>query len=561
MEWFIVLLVIFFLLKDYFESRNRRKTRESFRGISSDEVRQQTQNIDDKSLLEEFSVKSPSQEVRAESLNTFSVNSSFKTKEEKIQKFNTSLSFSQEGNFSSKVNQEILSKLKGEEDFIKRVRLTDEQRFIFDNLKKGDFGTNTVLVAGSAGTGKSTLLKKFIFHVSKKHNIAVLAPTGIAALTIGGQTIHSFFRFPARILRFRNKQDICVFPKKSKKRSLLNKLDYLIIDEISMTRVDVLDAVDFSLRINRDNPEPFGGVKVILMGDPLQLEPVVKEEEREYISQIWSSPFFFRANVWRKHYLKIFSLKKVIRQRKDKFFIDILNRIRMGITDYAIDELNKHVSIVDEVDNGTVILTPRRVEASEINNFHLSSLKGRSRSYTATIKGKFNVRNSPTSKLIKLKRGAQVMLMANDFDKGYVNGDLGIVEDMAVNKVWVKLQRTNKVVEVFPYKWEQIEYIYDEEEGEIIPQVVGYFRQIPLRLAWAITIHKSQGLTLDKVHVNFGRGIFAHGQSYVALSRCRSLKDLSFDREIMHMDIIIKSEVVDFINFIKDKSFYSSEVV
>ncbi len=434
----------------------------------------------------------------------------------------------------------------------KKIELNPQQKYILSQLVEPVWKTNVSFITGAAGTGKSTLLKEFVKKISDR-NYAIIAPTGIAALTVGGQTIHSFFGFPPRLIRYRNKKDIRKFYPRSNKRQVFKRLEYLIIDEISMVRVDLMDAIDWSLRINRDVNIPFGGVKVIMVGDPLQLEPVVKDDEEDYILRKWYSPFFFSARVWLDTPFRVFHLTQIMRQANDKRFAEILIELRKG----KVNKLKLLNSLVFGKSNilgdDYLVLTPRRKEAEDINHSYLSKLPGEQRTYVGIIEGKFREIDLPVSRKIILKRGAKVLLMANDPDGKYVNGDRATVLELYKGKILVKLHRNGQNIYVYPFKWEQIEYVYDKEKDEIIPKIVGYFKQLPLRLAWAITIHKSQGLTLDSVYINLGKGSFAHGQTYVALSRCKSVDSLYFDRPIYEEDFIVKEEVKKFIDEIGEK--------
>ena len=252
----------------------------------------------------------------------------------------------------------------------KRIELNPQQKYILSQLLRPIWETNVVFITGAAGTGKSTLLRKFVEKISDR-NYVIVAPTGIAALTVGGQTIHSFFGLPPRLIRYRNKRDIRKFYLRSNKRQVFKKLEYLIIDEISMVRVDLMDAIDWSLRINRDVDVPFGGVKVIMVGDPLQLEPVVKDDEEDYILRKWSSPFFFSAKVWLEKPFKVFHLTQIMRQANDKRFAEILIELRRGGNTDKLRLLNELVFGKSKLFKGDyLILTPRRKESEEINNYY-----------------------------------------------------------------------------------------------------------------------------------------------------------------------------------------------
>jgi ATP-dependent exoDNAse (exonuclease V) alpha subunit len=385
------------------------------------------------------------------------------------------------------------------------------------------------------------LLKKFYSTV--KQNSVILAPTGVAAINIGGQTIHRFFGFPPRLLRYRDPRDIPIFGQRSPRRKLLQAVHYLIIDEISMARADIIDAIDWSLRVNRENTEPFGGVRLITFGDIMQLEPVVaSKEEREYIKGTWGSPFFFDAQVWTETPFMVAKLTKVHRQERDPEFLDLLTRLRTGDLS-SIRHLNGLVRQDGGERDGVVILAPRRREVDEINSQRLLALPGHEFRYEASIEGTFSEDEMPTERLLILKKGAQVMLLRNSED--YVNGDIGFVEEADTESVIVRLRRGVRV-RVREAVWEKIKYEYDAERKEIVPKVIGKFKQLPLRLAWAVTIHKAQGLTLEEVHIELGRGMFAHGQLYVALTRARSHKGLTLSRPIAEADVIWETHALEF---------------
>ena len=396
-------------------------------------------------------------------------------------------------------------------------------------------------VTGPAGSGKSTLLKFCYGRVSNE--AVIVAPTGVAALNVGGQTIHRLFGFPARLLRLRDPADIPVFAPHSPRRKLLEAIRYVFVDEISMVRVDVLDAMDWALRLNKGAREPFGGARLIAFGDVMQLEPVVASRaEREYIKHTWGSPFFFDARVWAECGLGVVELKKEYRQASDPGFVELLRRLRKGDAS-AVQRLNERVSRHGGERPGVVILAPRRREVDEINRRRLSELPGREYRYEASVEGRFSEEELPAEKVLIVKRGAQVMLLRNTDE--YVNGDIGIVEDGDSESIAVRLRRGQRVV-VREAVWEKTEYTWDPEERRIAPKVVGRYRQLPVRLAWALTIHKSQGLTLDRVHVELGRGMFAHGQLYVALSRARTLDGVTLSRAVTEADVIWEPRAVEF---------------
>ena len=396
--------------------------------------------------------------------------------------------------------------------------------------------TESAFITGKAGTGKSTLLKYFRTVTNK--NAVVVAPTGVAAINIEGQTIHSFFRFPPRLI-------IPEEVRRSENSKLLKKMDILIIDEVSMVRADLLDGIDASLRINRNNSEPFGGVQVILFGDMFQLPPVVREDIKEYLSENYDSPYFFSAKVFKKVDFKQIELQTVYRQPEAKF-VSLLNKIRMNtMTEEDLELINSRVAAGREED-GVLTLTTTNAIAEEINMTRLLSIKSRLFEYKAAVSGDFDEAVFPTQPVLQLKVGAQVMFLRNDPLKRWVNGTLGKVSYLS--KTCIKVRIGNFEHEVTLGSWEKIKYYYDEETKKIEAKVTGTFKQFPLKLAWAITIHKAQGQTFDRVMIDLGASAFAHGQAYVALSRCRTLEGVTLKRRLAPHDIIFDTQVLGFQN-------------
>ncbi len=400
-------------------------------------------------------------------------------------------------------------------------------------------------ITGRAGTGKSTLLRYFISQT--KRRVAVLAPTGLAAVNVGGQTIHSFFKFPPRVL---DASHIRALPKHE--RQLFCQLDTLIIDEISMVRADVLDAIDQSLRLNRGRHDvPFGGVQIVAFGDLLQLAPVVQGEYREYFSDTYETPYFFSANVLKNCEWRVLELKCNYRQDSDPDFFNLLTRVGHNeLTESDIEQLNTRVFHESEQEEQVVTLTSTNTAAAAINAARLEELEGELVTYPAKIKGDFDDSSFPADGDLQMKPGAQVVLLRNDPDKRWVNGDVGTVESCSEFELKVRLR--NEVYDIKPVEWERIRYVFRQEENKMTQMVAGTFKQYPVKLAWAMTIHKSQGQTLNQVAVDLGRGAFAHGQTYVALSRCTSLKGLWLRRPIRPGDILFDDRVF---NFLRRSSF------
>ena len=392
-------------------------------------------------------------------------------------------------------------------------------------------------ITGKAGSGKSTLLAYFRSVTQK--NTAVLAPTGVAAIRVKGQTIHSFFGFPPKVIQTRH-------IKKVRQIELLQNLETLIIDEISMVRADVFDAIDYSLRVHRKKlTQPFGGVQVIVFGDLFQLPPVVNMDESSLLERIYpNGQFFFHSNIFQDAQFKTLELQSIYRQTDDHF-IYLLNAVRDGsITNSQIDNLND--SLVDnfEMDEGKIILTTTNARASGINQNYLKQLSSEEFSYQAQATGQFYKELFPTDEVLKLKKGAQVIMIKNDPEKRWVNGSIGTIHDIAEKKIKVKIN--HKIYEVKKEKWDRIQYSYDDDQQEVLENVTGSFKQYPMRLAWAITIHKSQGQTFEKVIIDMSQGSFAPGQLYVALSRCISLEGIELLRPLKKSDVIVNKQLIGF---------------
>lgn len=406
----------------------------------------------------------------------------------------------------------------------------------------------SVFITGRAGTGKSTLLDYFRNNTRK--NVVVLAPTGVAALNVRGQTLHSFFAFRPDITLDRVKKLSEI------KRVLIKNLEAMIIDEISMVRADLLDCVDKALRINREFPDlPFGGLQMILIGDLYQLPPVVTNSEKAAFSLHYDSPYFFSARAFNdpNFELEFVELEKVFRQ-KEASFLELLNAIRnRSITDEQLTKLNARCrpDFIPPEHEFYITLTSTNEAADRINEEKLERLPGQSRLYTGVISGEFDLDSLPTTKTLAIKEGAQVMLLNNDSYGRWVNGSIGRVEEIIEAEgnpdvIMVRLQ-DDSLVDVLPHQWEIFEFEYDRKRKKIISRVVGTFTQYPLRLAWAVTIHKSQGKTFDRVVVDIGRGAFAHGQVYVALSRCTSFRGLVLKKPIKKGHILMDYRVVRFL--------------
>ncbi len=411
--------------------------------------------------------------------------------------------------------------------------ITPEIKNILDLM---DSTQQNIFLTGKAGTGKSTLLRHFRATTSKSH--AVVAPTGIAAINVQGQTIHSFFGFRVGVtlgsVRFVSYE----------KLKVLRSLETLIIDEISMVRADLLDCIDKSLQINRRSKLPFGGVQVIAIGDPYQLPPVVTATEEKFIQRTYGAPHFFNAISYKTGNFTTRELTKVYRQ-SDNVFIDILNAIRTGDqSESHISQLNSLTGSNKPTDSSIKLVTTNKM-AQMINQSQLDKIQSEVMVYTAQVSGNFSEKAAPTAIELGLKEGARIMLLNNDKDGRWVNGDVGLIIGLGKSSVKVKFE-DGTYEDVEPNIWENIQFEYDEETKKIEPVVVGKFVQLPIKLAWAVTIHKSQGKTYDNVHIDFGSGTFAPGQAYVALSRVTSLNGLSFESPILPDDVLIDEVVKSF---------------
>jgi ATP-dependent exoDNAse (exonuclease V) alpha subunit len=351
---------------------------------------------------------------------------------------------------------------------------------------------------------------------------------------VGGQTIHSFFGLPPRLIR---PDDI----RRSRNGQVMRKISFLVIDEVSMVRSDLMWAIDQSLRMNRGRPrEPFGGVRLIMFGDLHQLPPVVQEVEvAQHLESEFGGPFFFSCPALGEGAgTQRLELTHVFRQ-SDERLISVLNRIRDGEADEEdLSDLNTRVSPIRTLSEGEqfVILTPTNAAAQRINSAYLEALPAQPRTYAAAVTGDFTSASHPTDSALTLKVGAKVIILRNDPDRRWVNGTIARISRLEETRVFVEV--AGREHELEPASWEQRRYAYDNEQEKIVGTVAGTFKQYPVRLAWALTIHKAQGLTLDSVYIDLGRGTFAHGQAYVALSRCRTLEGMALARTLTPRDIL-----------------------
>ena len=421
------------------------------------------------------------------------------------------------------------------DDGMSPITLTFEQQAVFEMMESSQ---DNIFVTGKAGTGKSVLLKYFVKNTSKK-NVIVLAPTGVAAIQAQGQTIHSFFHFKTHLL---DPQEVKVSHQVA---TIIRKASAFIIDEVSMVRADLMEAINRCCQQAKNNIRPFGGIQIIVFGDMHQLPPVVRtEEEKQFLDYRFGGHFFFDVPAFKDGNLKVFELVNIQRQ-KDDLFKDVLNAVRTGfVTRATLDIFNSRHGIPIPQDDVLMLATTNRI-VDDKNEEEFSLLRTQEYVFQAEIDGDEKKVIRAADEQLRLKVGAQIMMLRNDKAKRWANGTLCTVAALSENSVAVRIDGEEHEVE--QATWETYNYTFNKAKGEITKEVVASFTQYPIRLAWALTIHKSQGQTYKTINVDLGNRAFAHGQAYVALSRCQTLEGLYLTRPLRRSDVIVDERIEHFI--------------
>ena len=404
---------------------------------------------------------------------------------------------------------------------------SDDQQFIY--------------LTGAAGTGKTTLIERVVQNCDLKK--IVVAPTGVAALNINGSTINSAFRIGFDTFPVIQESNDPRFKK------LLKKLELLIIDEISMVRAPMLDAISETLKLHRNSQEPFGGIHVLACGDLFQLPPVVKDHEVNIIDEKYESVYFFSSKSYKEiEKPAFFELTYSFRQSEDKDFYSLLNNIRLGNDlEESINSINRSCYNPEFTNESSMIITTRKYRAEQINEEMLSLIEGPATAAQSEEYGEINENDLPAPRNLRIKKDAKVMFIKNDSDGRWVNGTVGVVTNCSDKKrKFLKVQVGDEVFKVKREEWNKIKYVYDEYNDEMEEEIVSSFKQFPLKLGWAVTIHKAQGLTLESCSIDLGQGAFATGQTYVALSRCKTLNSLNLFQELQVRDALVDGAIKDF---------------
>jgi hypothetical protein len=429
---------------------------------------------------------------------------------------------------------------------MKKIHNSDKTNFdvYFEEINEmfqSDAAQKFVYLTGAAGTGKTTLVKKIIEENDLKK--IVVAPTGIAALNIGGATINSAFRIGFDTFPMITESNDLRFKK------LLRNLELLIIDEISMVRAPMLDAISETLKLHRNSDEPFGGIHILACGDLFQLPPVVKEDEEQAIYEKYESIYFFSSKSFQEiESPSFYELTYSFRQSDDSNFYELLNNIRLGNDlEKTINKINGACFNPSNYEESALIVTSRRYRADQINEEMLNTIDGPATSAKAEELGELKESELPAPRNLRIKEGAKVMFIKNDSEGRWVNGTVGKVVDCKDKKrKTIKVEVDGKTLNVKREEWNKIRYIYDDYDDEMEEEIVSSYRQFPIKLGWAVTIHKAQGLTLESCSIDLGQGAFATGQTYVALSRCKTLGAVNLYQELKKTDAMVDSAIIDF---------------